>query len=68
MSSYVWIPSSDSHKVGSFFQPEVETRILLEANYNPLFNLVFDPKYCPISELFPNKDTRLSYSPKFAAI
>ena len=46
---------------------EKHIRILLEADTYPLFNLVCDPKYYPIFELFSNSNTRSSYLPKFGA-
>ena len=40
---------------------------LLEADSNPLFDMIFDPKFYSISKLFPNSDTRSSYLLKFDA-
>ena len=48
------------------FLTELCLYILLKANYYPWFDLVFDPKFYPISALFPNSNTRSSYSPKFS--
>ena len=53
------------HKCWNYPNTLVLIQILLEANNYPLFNLVFDPKYYPISELFLNSDIRSIYSPKF---
>ena len=46
----------------------VKIQILKYSNTWPLFNMVFDPEYYLISELFLNNNSSSSYLPKFGEI